>query len=566
MYHSHFNNRSLKQSLKLTFSCIILIFTFIFILLLLSTHGIMNNFKSLKNTNFPLMESAQSAISNHLSTQNVMYKLCLTDDSNLQAEYVIEQDAYDMNLQKDLKYILKNAPDYKTSVVKIQDLLQEALSYRNQAILYCKQHLSNKALVLLEQEYFPRMSSVQSELTSLYNIFSNQNTAFLTRYNQQAIFTICLVIFFFILMLAISFKLIKHLIIQIQTPLTEIGTAMSKMAQGELNFNLSYTATNELGILANEMRYMGSELLSYISDITQILTDLAHKNYQPCVSHQYKGMFLPIQESLDTIIEELNEVMITFQNTTSKLTSQAHILINSSQELSQSTLKQSASIEELASTIKSISNEVQHNAATTQTIATNSLTLDQKLADGQLYTSQLLECMQHTSSSAQEIRQIITLIENISKQTHLLALNASIEAARSGQLGRGFAVIAQEMTDLATQTTAAVKTTKNLIESTLQVIDESNSSAHHTAAIINEVYDLSQIISHHIEMVALASTHQSEAIEAFHLSIKDMMHSIDQNTQMAITLSNQGHTLTQSALNLNEQIHQFKLKNRGVAK
>ena len=561
MYHSHFNNRSLKQSLKLTFSCIILIFTFIFILLLLSTHDIMNNFKSLKNTNFPLMESAQSAISNHLSTQNVMYKLCLTDDSNLQAQYVLEQDAYDMNLQKDLKYILKNAPAYKTSVVKIQNLLQEALSYRNQAILYCKQHLSSKALVLLEQEYFPRMSSVQSELASLYNIFSNQNTAFLTRYNQQAIFTICLVIFCFLLMLAMSFRLIKRLIIQIQTPLTEIGTAMSKMAQGELNFNLSYIATNELGVLANEVRYMGNELLSYISDITQILTDLAHKNYQPCVSHQYKGMFLPIQESLHTIIEELNEVMIAFQGTTSKLTSQAHILINSSQELSQSTLKQSASVEELAATIESISNEVQHNAATTQTIATNSLTLDQKLADGKLYTSQLLECMQHTSNSAQEIRQIITLIENISKQTHLLALNASIEAARSGQLGRGFVVIAQEMTDLATQTTAAVKTTKNLIESTLQVIDESNISVHHTAAIINEVYDLSQIISHHIETVALASTHQSEAIEAFHLSIKDMMHSIDENTQMAIALSNQGHTLTQSAVSLNEQIHQFKLKN-----
>ncbi|MBE6024799.1 MAG: methyl-accepting chemotaxis protein [Cellulosilyticum sp.] len=560
MLKSNFNNRSLRESLKITFSCIILSFTLIFLLLLLLIHSIMNNFRVLKNTNLPLMESSQSAICNHLSTQNVMHKLCLTEDLTSQKEYEIQQNAYDMNLQQELKYLLKHAPTYKSNITKIQQSLQEALSYRNQAILYCKQNLSGKALDLLEAEYFPRMISIQCELTTLYNIFSNQNASFLSRYNNQMLITLSLVILCLILMLAISFSLIKKLIRQIQSPLVQIGTAMSKMAQGELHFELPYTATNEFGDLANEMRYMGKELLNYISNISDILSRLAHKNYDTQVDIEYKGMFLPIQEALNTIIEELNEMIHSFHQTALQITRSANQMITTANVLSESSLQQSSTVQELSATMENLSYRVEQNAENVQTASSNTLQLGEKLLQGNHSTHELLELMNTTASSAQEIQKIIGLIEGISKQTHLLALNSTIEAARVGSSGNAFSILAMEMGNLALETSKAVQLTKHLITNTLEHISKSHDAVYHTASMIEDATLLSKTISNHIQSVAKATRNQSDAIQNFHSSIHAITTIIDENTQVAIALASKGHELNESAYVLNDKISAFTLE------
>lgn len=559
-FNNQFNNRSLKQSLKVTFSTIILIFTLIFILLSLMINSIMSHIKFLQTSSLPLMESAQSAAYNQLATQNTMYKLCLSDSLDSQHQYVIEQSTYDMALQKDLKYLLEHAPTYKSSITKIQNLLQEALSYRNQAVLYCKQNASTKALLLLELEYFPRMTSVQGELSSLYRTFSNQNTALLTRYTKQAIFTFILVLIGFIFMLLTSFKLIKRLIIQIQAPLNQIGTAMSEMAQGQLDFNLSYTATNEFGKLADEMRYMGHELLNYISNISEVLTDLAHKNYNTEVSIHYNGMFLPIQKALCTIINELNEVITSFHQTADQITQSATQMLSTSKQLSESSVVQSASVQEFAATMENLASKVQENADSTLAVSHNTLKLEEKLTEGNAATHQLLALMDSTTSSAQEIQKIITLIEKISRQTHLLALNSTIEASRSGQNGKAFAVLAHEMGELAVETTQAVQTTKTLITDTLHNINESNDSIKHTAAMILEATQLSQTISQHIQTVALATTNQSDAIKTFNASLEEITCIIDDNTKIAVELAKKGNHLSDSASLLTDKLSTFNLK------
>ena len=238
MKFNHNNQRTLSQNLKYTFASIILTFVLIFIPILCSLWHLFQHFKTIEDLHFPLIETVQSATVNHLSTENITYKLCLSTQASKQAQYIQEQNTYDMQLQANLKSIRTYAPQYKETVTLIQRALQDAVNYRQKAILYCKQNRSQEALNFLEKDYFPLMNQIQEQLNLISNQIIQENHTFLTRYKIQALLMIVLSLFILIVVLFYTARLMNQLIKKVQLPLTEIELAMCDMAQGNLQFDL----------------------------------------------------------------------------------------------------------------------------------------------------------------------------------------------------------------------------------------------------------------------------------------------------------------------------------------
>jgi methyl-accepting chemotaxis protein len=139
----------------------------------------------------------------------------------------------------------------------------------------------------------------------------------------------------------------------------------------------------------------------------------------------------------------------------------------------------------------------------------------------------VIEAMTEISSSGNEISKIIKSIDDIAFQTNLLALNAAVEAARAGEAGAGFAVVAEEVRNLASRSADAARNTASLIENTTRNIHSGSQMVNFTAENFKVVSDHSTKVAQLIGEVAEASKEQSQGIS----QISQAVHELDQVTQ-----------------------------------
>ncbi|MEE1576385.1 MAG: methyl-accepting chemotaxis protein [Deltaproteobacteria bacterium] len=253
-------------------------------------------------------------------------------------------------------------------------------------------------------------------------------------------------------------------------------------------------------------------------------------------------------------------------------------IADANNELSNRTQRQSSSLEETAASMEEMSSIVQNNAdeaknasslvrntrgtvdssreslleAVHRTIETNERILDEL----QTTNTRVVEAMAAISQSSQKISGIITLINDIAFQTNLLALNASVEAARAGEHGKGFAVVATEVRKLAHRSAKASSEIGNLIESSLQSInngrdfveksDEAlgsmkketeemlqnlkNQSNENLEAILRAVIEFSEMMDN----IEAASQEHASGINQVNQAISDMDQMTQENSSMVV--------------------------------
>lgn len=310
-------------------------------------------------------------------------------------------------------------------------------------------------------------------------------------------------------------------------------------------------------------------------DLTQEL-NANGKDEIAALSQNYNTFALKLR----TTIGHLLTSATTLKQSAEALGLQATQALDINENQSQQTEQIATAINEVTYAVQDVAKHAEQAASevsqATEQAAAGQANIDNSLRQTDLLSAtiaQAVDVMQKLAEESSQVGHVLDVIRSIAEQTNLLALNAAIEAARAGEQGRGFAVVADEVRLLAQRTQQSTDEVQTMIESlqnnsqaAVSVINESSSTAQATVeqaqqaqqsltSISNALYTINDLNA----SIASATLQQSHVAEEINENVTRVAGLSQSSNDSAHQLSQSSAQLNQLALELNQQLGQFKV-------
>lgn len=259
------------------------------------------------------------------------------------------------------------------------------------------------------------------------------------------------------------------------------------------------------------------------------------------------------------ITNSINRIVDTLAEGSNQVAAASNQLSVTSQQLAEGSAEQSTSLEETSSTLEEASSMIQQNTENTKQAALLSDQTKEAVDKGNLEMQNMIASMNEIKKSSDQISKVIKVIDDIAFQTNILALNAAVEAARAGEAGLGFAVVAEEVRNLAQRSAQAAKDTAAMIENNIGLSEKGVTVTQKAKEGLNEVTTQIKKISELMAEIATASQEQSQGISQINSAITQMEEVVQQNAASAQESASASEELSAQAQNLKEMVQQLIL-------
>ncbi|MGE0086877.1 MAG: methyl-accepting chemotaxis protein [Desulfococcaceae bacterium] len=374
--------------------------------------------------------------------------------------------------------------------------------------------------------------------------------------NQVRFRLIIGVILFIVLAMTASFLLAQH----IRTMVAKTVHMAEEVSMGALSLRLNSGHTDEIGKLSDALDNM-AEGLEAKAGIAESIAD-GDLTREVVLGSEKDILGMAIQKMTSNLRNLIGQV----NRAAEQVTSGAEQIKNSGQSLSHNAARQAAAIEQITSAMTEIGSQTRanaENASHARVLAGESRTMAEQ---GSAEMKQMMSSMEVISQASRSVAKIIRVIDEIAFQTNLLSLNAAVEAARAGRHGKGFAVVAGEVRNLAARSAEAAKETADLIEGSVQKVEEGNKIAVKTAAELNKILDSTVKTANLVEEIAMASNEQAQGIEQVNLGLSQVEQVTHQNIISAEETASASEKFSDQAGELKNILGRFRLRDEGPEK
>jgi methyl-accepting chemotaxis protein len=342
---------------------------------------------------------------------------------------------------------------------------------------------------------------------------------------------------------------------------TQIETVIKAAQAGDFSARVEVkNAARFIVAMAAGMNNLCETVQSFLGDIDQALSGLAHGDLRGSVEGEYGGQLGEIAERVDQTAKEIDRLVGKIVAATVGINRSSAEISDGSNDLSIRAESQAASLEETAATMEEIAATVKNNAE--NAFHANRLASETRAEAerGRAVTAETVQAMANIRESATEISDIVTTIDAIAFQTNLLALNAAVEAARAGDAGKGFAVVASEVRTLAQRSGEAAKTIKELIEKSNEQVATGDRLVSSTDAALAGILEGVRNVAAKIEEIANASREQTAGVDEVSSTVSQMDEMTQQNASMADESAAAARSLTEQSAALVELVKYFKTR------
>lgn len=356
----------------------------------------------------------------------------------------------------------------------------------------------------------------------------------------------------------------------IDVPLKRLMVATNNIAAGDLTNEVKITSKDELGELSGAVNQMSANLRSLVSQVGFNAEQVAATSEELSAS----------SEQTRTTAEYISEAVQQIADGSDRLVNNSAAFNQATEDISKGMNQASSSIQYVTQLTQSANEKAQEGAEVVNHAVAQMNTIHDKV-------NQTADVVHKLGQKTDEIGEIIGLITQISSQTNLLALNAAIEAARAGEHGRGFAVVADEVRKLAEQSTRSAEQIRKLVQEVRQETGNAVTSMNEGTEVVREGISLVSrtgeafgVIADSIDQAASETIEVSAIVEQVHASAQSMVEmaqnvaviaeqsagntqsvaaSTEQQSASMVEVSASADSLSKMAQELQELIGKFKV-------
>ncbi len=511
---------------------------------------------------FTVNDSASVINSNFERMQKSVYRSISNTDSEIVKEAITDARNCAAIIQEELPVVKAHFLGDQQIIDRLDAALAKLAPMREHVLTLASENQKAEAADYMEHNNILAIQEAQAELNSLIESGYKKGETLVSGLREKQAMAVFTVILLGGISVAVSVVFGIYITRGITQPVTELEQAARAMARGEFSaVRVAYDSRDELGSLAGDIRSMVKTLTDVLQNETYILNEMAEGNFSVHSEKDeyYIGEFEQLMRSMKKISRGLSELLLQISRSADNVAAGSEQVSTVSHNLAQGTTEQAASVEELTGMMSEISDQAYRNSRDAQEASEKAQMVKENATESSRSMQEMVKAMAEISGKSDEIRKIVKTIEDFSFQTNILALNAAVEAARAGDRGKGFSVVANEVRSLANQSSAASKSTAALIQSSLQAVENGRRIANETdnalAEVVSGIDNVSELLFH----ITDASSKQFDANRQVTENINLISEVVQTNSATAEECAAASEELASQAQLLKELVSHFKL-------
>jgi methyl-accepting chemotaxis protein len=266
-----------------------------------------------------------------------------------------------------------------------------------------------------------------------------------------------------------------------------------------------------------------------------------------------------VLDTLERMRDSLSTVVSNVRRNSESVATASSEISQGNNDLSSRTEQQASALQQTAASMEELGTTVRHNADNARQANQLAMGAASVASRGGEVVGQVVDTMRDINDSSRRIADIVGVIDGIAFQTNILALNAAVEAARAGEQGRGFAVVATEVRNLAQRSAGAAREIKGLIAASVERVERGTSLVDQAGATMTEIVGAIQRVTDIVGEISTASDEQSSGVSQVGTAVGQMDQATQQNAALVEQSAAAAESLKVQAEQLVQAVAVFKV-------